>query len=170
MTAPSITPSNITIRPATIDDHQQLTELFEQYRHFYKKPPNRQQASLFIKQRLQNQDSTILLATCLSEESDKNDESQARGFVQLYPTFSSTNMQKMYILNDLFVNQNYRKMSVATKLMNGAKTFAIAQQAHSIKLCTAIDNHQAKALYEQLGYQLIEVFDHYLLLLEKTDH
>ena len=148
--------SNLTIKPATLADLNSVTELFEQYRHFYQKPAEPKQAQAFIKQRLANQDSIIIMAEL---------DNQACGFVQLYPCFSSTNMQKMYILNDLFVHENYRKLTVATELMNAAKDVATANQAHSLKLCTAVDNHQAQALYKKLNYKKIESFEHYLLLL-----
>ena len=163
-----MTKPQITVISATIAEHQQVAELFEQYRQFYQKPADFEQASQFIKQRLQNQDSTILLATYSGKTTLSNPTADANqnstinhacGFVQLYPSFSSTNMQKMYILNDLFVSENFRKMSIATTLMNAAKAYAITQNAHSIKLCTAIDNHQAKALYQKLGYQQITTFD-----------
>lgn len=156
--------STMRITQATVDEHPQVSQLFEQYRQFYQKPANPHQASEFIKQRLEHQDSTILLA----QQLNANNSSIACGFVQLYPCFSSTNMQKMFILNDLFVAEDFRKMSVATALMNAAKSYAQTQNAHALKLCTAIDNHQAKSLYEKLGYQPIKAFEHYLLLLEST--
>lgn len=148
--------SEYSIKQATIGDLNQVADLFEQYRLFYQKQPDPKGAHQFIAQRLEKQDSTILLAT--------NDQ-QALGFVQLYPSFSSTSMQLMYILNDLFVAPAARKQQVGKALMNAASDFGRTQQAHSLKLCTAIDNFTAQSLYQQLGYKKIEQFEHYSLML-----
>lgn len=144
------------IHQATLNDLDKVAPLFEQYRQFYQKSPDQQGASDFIRARLKNNDSVILVA---------EHEGQPAGFVQLYPAFSSTSMQKMWILNDLFVNPDFRKHKVGTALMNAAKDHGIATDSHSLKLCTAVDNHQAQALYQQLGYKKITTFEHYTLLL-----
>ncbi len=143
------------IQQATTAELNKVATLFEQYRAFYQKPADPQGATHFIKDRLQSNDSVILLAT-----KDK----KPAGFVQLYPAFSSTSMQKMWILNDLYVNPEFRQLKVGTQLMNAAKEHAINTQSHSLKLCTATDNHHAQALYRQLGYKKVTVFDHYVLV------
>jgi len=144
------------IKQATLDDLDEMAVLFEQYRHFYQKQPDQEGAAQFIKARLQNQDSVILVAEI---------EKKAVGFVQLYPAFSSTAMQKMWILNDLYVTTNSRQLKVGTALMNAATQHAIDTHSHSLKLCTAVDNLQAQALYKQLGYKKITAFEHYTLTL-----
>lgn len=163
--------STINIIKASNEQLSMVAELFDQYRQFYKNPADLQNATGFIKERLERQDSTIFLATVTETSATdiKTDQNTSQnkpcGFVQLYPCFSSTKMKKMYILNDLFVHPSYRKLSVATALMDAAKDFATQNNAHSLKLCTAIDNHQAQALYKKLNYKKIESFDHYQLLL-----
>lgn len=144
------------IKQATFDDLNDIIELFEQYRLFYQKQPELDKATQFIKARLENQDSVILLARI---------ENKAVGFVQLYPAFSSTAMQKMWILNDLYVSAEFRQLKVGKALMNAAKDHAINTHSHSLKLCTAVDNLQAQALYKQLGYKEITAFEHYTLML-----
>ena len=143
-----------TIQQADLNDLGLVAPLFEQYRLFYKKEPDQQGANDFIKARLENNDSVIFLAQV---------DGQPAGFVQLYPTFSSTTMQKSWILNDLFVANDFRKLKVGSALMNAAKQHAIDTDSHSLKLCTAVDNHQAQALYLQLGYRKIVNFEHYIL-------
>ena len=100
-----------------------VAELFDQYRQFYNNPADLPIATSFIKERPENQDSIIIAKL----------DDQACGFVQIYPCFLSTKMKKMYILNDLFVHTTYRKLSLATELMNAAKDFATANQSHSLK-------------------------------------
>lgn len=132
-------------------------KLFDLYRQFYLQPEDLSAATAFISARLVNQDAVIYLAL--------DDNNQGMGFTQLFPGFSSVAMRPIYILNDLFVHQDQRKKGVARALMNIARAFAEKNNAHAIKLATAIDNHQAKGLYEQLGYQNIKGFDYYTLSL-----
>lgn len=47
-----------------------------------------------MKARLENHESVILIA---------EENGEFIGFTQLYPTFSSVSMKRIYILNDLFV-------------------------------------------------------------------
>ena len=146
----------LQIHQATISELDKVTSLFEQYRNFYQKPADQQGASNFILNRLKNHDSVILLAEF---------EDKAAGFVQLYPSFSSTALQAMWTLNDLFVCPDFRQHQVGTGLMNAAKDYAIKSKSHSLKLCTAVDNHQAQALYQKLGYNKVTNFEHYVLML-----
>lgn len=146
------------VKLATLDDLTIVAELFEQYRLFYQKTPDPQGAMNFIAARLTQNDSVILLA-----QREVEGVNQTSGFVQLYPTFASTSLQKMYILNDLFVAPAFRRAKIASALMAGAKQHAVATGAQSLKLCTAIDNHHAQTLYRQMGYRKVDNFDHYIL-------
>lgn len=134
---------------------EQTALLFDLYRQFYQQPPDLNAARAFISARLVNQDSVIYLAL--------NDANEGMGFTQLFPSFSSVAMKPVYILNDLYVSEAHRKLGVAKSLMKTAKAFAEKNHAQAIKLATAKDNHHAKALYDQLGYKLIDSFDYYTL-------
>jgi GNAT superfamily N-acetyltransferase len=59
-------------------------------------------------------DSTIFLA---------EENGNMIGFTQLYPSFSSVSMKRIWILNDLFVAEVYRKQGVAKQLMDTAEAF-----------------------------------------------
>jgi len=88
---------------ATIDQLDLIAPLFDGYRQFYKQPSNVDKARQFIKDRLIRHESVIFLA--LLDEA-------AVGFTQLYPSFSSTSMQRLWILNDLFVAPDGRRSGV----------------------------------------------------------
>lgn len=148
----------ITVRPATIADLDQLVSLFEQYRAFYKREPDVEGARAFLGERLSRTDSAILLAV-----DSASPASAAVGFVQLYPTFSSLRMGRALILNDLFVAPEYRRHGAARKLMDAARLFAEMSGAVSLSLETQKNNAQARALYEQLGYEAEEEFVTYSL-------
>ena len=85
------------------------------------------------------------------------------GFVHLYPVFSSTNLTRQWILNDLYVVPEARKHGVAHALMDRARQFAEATQADGLMLETATDNHTAQRLYERLGWKRDEEFYRYFL-------
>lgn len=65
------------------------------------------------------------------------------GFTQLYPTFSSIAMKKAYILNDLFVMEQYRKNGIAKVLMKEAFAFVKGENARFIALETGAANVKA---------------------------
>lgn len=134
----------ILVRQAQLHDLSQLASLFNEYRVFYRQDPDITIASAFIQQRLQQQDSTILVAEL---------QGNLCGFVQLYPIFSSVQAQKSMLLNDLFVDHDSRRIGAGRALMNAAKAYADEHQACWIMLQTQRANSQAQALYESLGYQ-----------------
>ena len=77
---------------------------------------------------------------------------QALGFVQLYPSFSSIDAHRTWLLSDLFTASQARGRGVGSLLMNAAREFAVATGAKGLVLETATDNHIAQRLYESLGY------------------
>ena len=141
---------------ANVEQLEEVSKLFDQYRSFYQQPADPKAAMKFIQERFQKTDSTIFVAT---------DNGHSIGFTQLYPSFSSVSMQRIWILNDLFVVENYRKKGVAKLLMNAAAEFARATGAVRIVLSTQIANTPAQNLYASLGYQKDENFYHYALSL-----
>lgn len=139
---------------ARLEHLEGVSKLFDRYRIFYQQSSDLEAAKRFLQKRLQKGDSTILLAI---------DNSNAVGFTQLYPSFSSVSMKRVWILNDLFVEETYRKQGIATKLMDAAENFARETGAVRIALATHISNIAAQALYESRGYFKDEVFYHHTL-------
>jgi len=142
----------IEIKRASIIHLNILCPLFELYRKFYQMNGAEIQAKAFLSLRLKQKDSLILIAFV---------DQQAAGFVQTYPSFSSVAMKPILILNDLFVNADYRKQGVAKKLMLAVEEKAKQNKIFSVKLATATNNSAAKALYQHLNYQLIDNFEQY---------
>lgn len=128
---------------ANIQHAKLLAPLFDAYRVFYRKPSDITAALQFTQQRLTKQDSTIFLAL---------EDSVGVGFTQLYPSFSSLNMQRIFILNDLYVTPDYRKKNIARQLLRTAKQFALANHAIELLLSTEITNEIAQKLYHSEGY------------------
>lgn len=156
--------NNLVVYEASIDDLETLAELFDKYRVFYKQPSDLFSSKNFIQQRIINKESVIFLALAR----DAKEKKIGLGFVQLYPSFSSVYGQRLWILNDLYVNENYRRSGIAKKLMNEAKKFALKTNAKELVLQTATDNHTAQLLYDSLGYKKNEKFYEYSLALKST--
>jgi len=128
--------------------------LFLKYLEFYDKPRDRfSSAEPFLRARMRCFESVIFLA--LAEESLESGERRKipLGFIQFYPLFSSTRMQRIWLLNDLYVEEVARKLGVATALMNTAEQFGRDTNAVEIQLETSHDNFTAQALYKKKGYK-----------------
>lgn len=139
-------------------EHTELVvPLFDAYRQFYKQKSDLASAREFLGNRLKKDQSVIFLAL----EGEK-----AVGFTQLYPSFSSSSMRRLWILNDLFVVQQGRKKGVGEALMERAHQWAVETNAEGLTLETATDNHTAQRLYERLGYKKDEVYFRYNLLVK----
>ena len=130
----------------------ELSLLFNDYRVFYGQNSDMDSARKFISERLEKNDS-ILFA------SFKNNV--MRGFVQLYPSFSSVAMKRTYYLNDLFVCEDFRKKGIAEALINKSIEFAKENSAARITLCTQIENEAAKNLYNKCGFVKNTAYDYF---------
>jgi ribosomal protein S18 acetylase RimI-like enzyme len=131
-----------SIRRITEAEITDIIPLFDGYRVFYKMESDIDAAAKFLKDRIKRQESIIFAAY---------DSNQAVGFVQLYYTFSSVSLEKSLILNDLFVNTNFRGASIGEKLLLKAQEFCKKNNYKGLALETAIDN-PAQKLYEKLGW------------------
>lgn len=118
--------------------------LFNEYRKFYNQESDIKKAILFLQDRIKNNESEIFL--CIDERN------QAIGFMQLYKSFSSVGLRKIYILNDLYVDEKHREKGIGRLLINEAKKFAAENQITKITLTTAKTNKAAQNLYESEGY------------------
>ncbi len=146
----------MNINQATVNELEEVANLFNLYRMFYKQPSDIDGARAYIKERFQNKDSIIFLAT---------NNGKPIGFTQLYPTFSSVSMKKVWILNDLYVASEGRNQGIATNLLQKAKEFAIETGAIRIELSTAFDNNKAQRVYEKFGFSRESQFYRYQLQL-----
>jgi GNAT superfamily N-acetyltransferase len=141
-----------TIRKATTDDLEPIVVLFDAYRRFYEQPGDVDGARRFVGARLEAGDSMILVA-------ERN--RRLVGFTQLFPSFSSASMKRVWILNDLFVEPEARRGGLARALMHAAEDFALRDGSKGLILATKKTNAPARALYEGRGWKLDVVFDHY---------
>jgi GNAT superfamily N-acetyltransferase len=135
-----------------------LATLFDGYRQFYKEAPDLDGARTFLAERIERGESVLLLALL-----DQNGQGIPAGLAQLYPSFSSASMQRLWILNDLYVAPEGRRHGVGRALLQAAREHAERTQAKGLELMTARDNFAAQALYESMGWKRDEVFLPYTL-------
>lgn len=132
------------IRQATINDLDKVAEVFDKYRIFYGCDSDLQGAKQFIYERFLNMQSIIFIAL--------DEEENCIGFTQLYPSFSSVSMKKVYILNDLFVCEECRRKHIGSLLLKSAIAYGENFGVARITLTTDIANVNAQALYEKTGF------------------
>lgn len=129
---------------ANTNDLETVAELFDLYRQFYEQPPDLDAARNFIDMRMSRNESVIFLAL--------SDEGNGMGFVQLYPSFTSVGMRRLWILNDLFIHPEHRRKGVGESLLEKCREFSIETDASGLILETRNSNRQARALYEKFGF------------------
>ena len=133
----------MNIRKAKKKDLDKLSILFDKYRIFYKKDGDVATAREFLKKRMKRKESVIFVA---------EEREELIGFTQLFPIFSSTNMTRTWLLNDLYVNERSRGKGAATALLNAAKEFGRETRSKWLLLQTAADNLTAQKVYEKNGW------------------
>jgi GNAT superfamily N-acetyltransferase len=146
------TVSPITIRRAEPSDIDTVIPLFDGYRQFYGKNSDLDAVREFLMARFAHRESVMFIAF---------DGEKAVGFTQLYPSFSSVSLARIFMLNDLFVIQSARRSGVASKLLLSAINFSREKGAVRISLSTAIENYTAQQLYQSVGWKRDEQFYYY---------
>lgn len=142
---------------ANIEYLESISVLFDRYRVFYNQVSDLEATKQFLKERFDNNDSIVFVA---------NDNGKIVGFTQLYPSFSSVSMKRVWILNDLYVEESYRRKGVAKLLMSTVEKYAKESGAVRVILATQISNTNAQKLYEARGYIKDKEFYHYALRLQ----
>ena len=144
----------VTITKVNAASIYKVIPLFDAYRQFYAQQADLEGARGFLVARVTKNESVIFLAS---------ESGQPVGFAQLYPSFSSLSMKRVWILNDLFVAMSARGQSVATALLRECKRLALETGAKGLELETMKDNLPAQRLYEELGWKRNEIFYRYNL-------
>lgn len=134
------------IKQAGLSDLDELSRLFDMYRVFYQKEPDPEKAKAFLKARMELNESVIFVSL--------NNENSLTGFVQLYPLYSSTRMQRLWLLNDLYVLENCRGQGISVLLIEKAKEFCKETHGCGLMLETARTNGIGNKLYPRTGFEL----------------
>lgn len=140
------------IRKVDISDLDQLISLITEFRRFYGQETNQSELRIFIKNRIDNKDSEIFVATI---------DGQLVGYTQLFPSFSMIKLCKIWILNDLFVSKPFRGKGVASELIETVLRCSKQDQRKQVWLLTGNDNINAQKLYLKKGF-INTKFKHYV--------
>ena len=146
----------LTLIQATADHIEAAAALFNGYRQFYHFPSDLEACRGYLRDRVAHGDSCIYLVMA---------DNRPAGFMQLYPSFSSLSLRRVWILYDLFVAEDSRKLGVANMLLEKAHALAVESGASEVNLATAIDNRPAQRAYEQMGWVRDEEFYYYNLVI-----
>lgn len=139
----------LSIRQAVLTDLESIAVLFDRYREFQGQPRDLPAARRFLRARFDHGESVVFLAERGAE---------ALGFAQLYPSYSSTALARVFILNDLFVETSARRLGVARALLDAVAQHAWSHGAARVTLNVAKDNVAAQALYHAQGWGQDEEF------------
>jgi ribosomal protein S18 acetylase RimI-like enzyme len=141
--------TTLTVRQAVFADLADLAPLFDRYRQFQGQPGDVAAARAFLQARFDHGESVVFIAHA---------GSLPVGFAQLYPSFSSTALARVFILNDLFVDEAGRRQGVAARLLGAVEAYAWAHGACRVSLNVAHDNTAGQALYAARGWRQDEHF------------
>ena len=144
----------IKIIKAKKENYKEVGLIFDLYRQFYKYKTEIKKSTKYIKERISKKESTIFLCYC---------DKEPAGFVQLYETFDSLNINKKLVLYDLYVKKEFRQIGIGKSLMDIAKKFGHKKKIKLIELSTAITNKKAQSLYESLEYKRDKEYYNYYL-------
>lgn len=142
---------------ATLEHLDLLAPLFIKYREFYGEMPYPDSSRAFLEKRLSREESVIYLALPI------DDDKRLLGFCQLYPSYSSLSLKRVWILNDIYVAEDARRQLVADHLMRTAKKMAKQSQAVRMRVSTSSNNEVAQKVYESIGFREDTEFKNYVL-------
>jgi GNAT superfamily N-acetyltransferase len=144
--------STVNVRQAVLADLEALADLFDQYRQFQGKPGDLSACLAFLHERFNHGESVLFLATS---------DGHPVGFAQLYPSFSSVELTRVFTLNDLFVVQAGRRVGVASALLRVVEQYAWSCGACRVSLNVVQQNVSAQALYQATGWLRDDQFQMY---------
>ena len=141
---------------ATLEHLDLLTPLFIKYREFYGQLPFPDSSRKFLETRIKRKESVIYLALA-------DDEDKLLGYCQLFPSYSSLSLKRVWILNDIYVAEDARRMLVADRLLQTAKQMAKETNAVRMRVATSVSNEVAQKTYESIGFREDTRFKNYTL-------
>lgn len=99
------------ITEASLADVKPLAKLFDAYRRFYHRSADLDAAQEFVEQRVANGPTRFFVA---------RNRSDLAGFVHLLPSFDTLAMKPSWILEDLYVEPEFRNAGVGAALLRHA--------------------------------------------------
>jgi ribosomal protein S18 acetylase RimI-like enzyme len=124
----------------------------DSYREYFKQPRNPSKVETFLYEKFEHLESVIFIA---------EQDSEVIGFAQLYPIFSSLRLQRVWLLNDFYINEEYRFRGVGKKLFTKVKEFTMLTKSKGIELSVEHTNEKAWRFWEKQGFNIDDEFRYY---------
>lgn len=133
----------LQVRQAVLADLDEAAALFDRYRQYQGEASNLAAGRAFLQARFEHGQSVIFLARL---------GNLPVGFAQLYSSFSSTALARVYILNDLYVADEGRRLGVGSALLAAIERYAAQFGACRLSLNVKQGNTAAQQLYAARGW------------------
>ena len=137
------------VRQAVLDDLDAVSNLLDEFRQFQGKDSNPAACRDFLKERMSHGDSVVFLAYL---------GTRPVGIAQLYPSYSTTALARVFILNDLYVTSAGRRAGTASALLSAVEAYACSFGACRVSLNVAQVNSTAQKLYLARGWSQDQEF------------
>jgi GNAT superfamily N-acetyltransferase len=144
--------NKLTIRQAAIQDLSKLVPIFDDYRKYFGQQKVPAAVNQFLFEKFEHLESVIFIA---------QQQNKVVGFAQLYPVFSSLTLQRVWLLNDFFIAEEFRGSGIGTKLFAKVKEFTLLTKSKGIELSVEHSNKKAWVFWEKQGFKMDEEFRYY---------
>jgi GNAT superfamily N-acetyltransferase len=144
--------NKLTIKQATIQDLSKLVPIFDDYREYFNQTKNPVMVEQFLFEKFEHLESVIFIA---------QQQEKVVGFAQLYPIFSSLTLQRVWLLNDFFIAEEYRGSGVGTQLFTEVKEYTLLTRSKGIELSVEHTNKKAWSFWEKQGFKMDQEFRYY---------
>lgn len=134
------------VKPLSDEYIDEFVDVVDEYREFCGFERDKFKTTEFFQRVSDNHEAVTFLAI-----SDKN---EVMGFVNLYPSYSTLALKRIWILNDLGVSSKFRRLGVANVLIDKVLEYARSTNAIRVELKTGADNFNAQKLYSKLGFKI----------------
>ncbi|MDX8362072.1 MULTISPECIES: GNAT family N-acetyltransferase [Bacillaceae] len=132
------------IRPMHVEDNEQIKALMLEYicDFYHKEQPPASKIDNLINMLTQQKEGIQFVA---------EHHGELIGFATLYFSYSTLSAQKVVVLNDLYVRNNYRGTGVAEKLFQKCVDYKDTNNFAFMSWETAPDNTRAQNFYKKMG-------------------
>lgn len=138
--------TTVTIRLATSDDYPQVYALIKEFADFQKTP---QKVTITIEEMVAAKD----IFKCLVAENSKG---AIIGFASFFFAYYSWSGKALY-LDDLFIQQAYRKQKAGKRLLDEVIRYARTSDCKKVRWLVSNWNSNAIAFYKKMGAVIDDV-------------
>lgn len=132
------------VRPLQISDSDTWIEMWHEYLDFYQTELSGKVTTNTLSKLLSDDKTIGCLVVC-------DEQNKSVGFLTYIVHFNTWRIDPVCYLNDLFVDEKYRKLGAATLLLNALKEMSVTMNCARIYWLTKPSNHVARAFYDKIA-------------------